>query len=227
MLIAALPDGPINSWNRESFLFDGPDGKPTVYKMMDTVRQNLILGNYGTLASVDSDDGTCYWSVERNVMLYGSVGMKGWQQGHDVGYSGNVQVLAHGGPGDDQWAQAAGSGYGSGLNSAMLGHGYNYTDNFVIIPAFVNPGGCCQRDWIGTEGFCWANQSNAINGLARVANNTVYYGDTNITECGLLLDEFLATPGATDRGTVAHHWDKDSVALAGLALAAARAALAN
>ena len=174
--------GPINSWNRESYLFDGQDGKPTVYKMMDTVRQNLILGNYGTLASVDTDDGTCYWSVEKNFMLYGSVGMKGWQQGHDVSYSGNVQILAHGGPGDDMWAQAAGSGYGSGLNSAMLGHGYNYTDNFVVIPAFVNPSGCCHRDWIGTEGFCWANQSSADNGLARVANNTVYYGDRNITE---------------------------------------------
>ncbi len=38
--------GPFNSWNRQVYWWDGPDGKPTHWKQNDTISYNFILANY-------------------------------------------------------------------------------------------------------------------------------------------------------------------------------------
>jgi hypothetical protein len=38
--------GPFNSWNRQVYWWDGPDGQPTHWKQNDTISYNFILANY-------------------------------------------------------------------------------------------------------------------------------------------------------------------------------------
>ena len=186
--------GPVNLWNRNPYLFDrvgGAPGELTVYKANDTVRRNLVIGNYATLSCVDSDDGTCYLDVVGNVLLSGQIGMKGWQQGHDVAWRDNLVAWPRG-----PWPQMAQSGYGSPLNSVLEGHEYIFTGNTAVLSQF----GAIPRDYVGTQGMCLPNAT----GRAVTANNTVFWDlrDTNATECGLKVEAYQAEYGG-DPGTVA------------------------
>eukprot|EP01116_Phalansterium_solitarium_P015500 TRINITY_DN3430_c0_g1_i14.p1 TRINITY_DN3430_c0_g1~~TRINITY_DN3430_c0_g1_i14.p1 ORF type:complete len:713 (-),score=258.61 TRINITY_DN3430_c0_g1_i14:400-2538(-) len=53
--------GPFNSWDRDPYIFDGPDGQPTVVKQMDHIRSNFVIANYNSLGAVDNDDGSSYY----------------------------------------------------------------------------------------------------------------------------------------------------------------------
>ena len=160
-------------------------------------------GNYNTLSCVDTDDGSCYFDVVGNVLMGGQIGMKGWQQGHDVAFRDNLHTWPQG-----PWPQMAQSGYGGPLNSVLEGHEYVYTGNTCVLSFF----GAIPRAWIGTEGMCFPNAT----GRAVTANNTLFWDsrDTNVTECGewtsqMLLATFQRDYGG-DPGTVAAPYNATS-----------------
>ena len=168
----------------------GVAGELTAYKANDTISRNLIIGNYNTLSCVDSDDGSCYQDVVGNVLIAGQIGMKGWQQGHDVAFRNNLQAWPRG-----PWPQMAQSGYGGPLNTVLEGHEYIYTGNTAVLSQF----GAIPRSYIGTEGACFPNAT----GRAISHSNTIYWDarDKNVTECGMKLEDYQRVFGG-DPGSV-------------------------
>ena len=63
--------GPINSWDRQPFVTTVRNGLPSALMAWREVRNNLIVANYGGSKEVDNDDGSLFWRVHNNVMVYG------------------------------------------------------------------------------------------------------------------------------------------------------------
>lgn len=54
--------GPFNSWNRQVYLVDGPDGKATTQKLNDTISFNVLWANYHSRCVTLS---LCRWAALR------------------------------------------------------------------------------------------------------------------------------------------------------------------
>merc|ERR1719266_521512 len=63
--------GPINSWDRQPFLTTVRDGTPSTVMAFRHVWRNLIIANYGGSKEVDNDDGSLFWKIWSNFMVYG------------------------------------------------------------------------------------------------------------------------------------------------------------
>lgn len=55
--------GPFNSWDRDPYIFDLPDGTTSTVKMFEEFRNNFIIANYNSLGALDNDDGSAYYWV--------------------------------------------------------------------------------------------------------------------------------------------------------------------
>ena len=51
-------EGPFNSWDRQVFVTDVKDGKPSVDKAYDEIRANFFIGNWYGQEAIDNDDGS-------------------------------------------------------------------------------------------------------------------------------------------------------------------------
>ncbi len=64
--------GPINSWDRQPFVTNVRDGATPSAKMAwRHVTGNLVVANYGGSKEVDNDDGSLFWRITGNVMVFG------------------------------------------------------------------------------------------------------------------------------------------------------------
>jgi len=72
--------GPFNSWNRQVYWWDGPDGQPTHWKANDTISYNFILANYHSSMAIDNDDGSAFYDTHHNVL---------WSASSAAAYGGN------------------------------------------------------------------------------------------------------------------------------------------
>jgi len=63
--------GPINSWDRQPFLTTVRDGTPSTVMAFRHVWRNIIIANYGGSKEVDNDDGSLFWKIWSNFMVYG------------------------------------------------------------------------------------------------------------------------------------------------------------
>jgi hypothetical protein len=46
-----------NSWDRQVYVFDLPDGSSAVRKLWDSIYGNFIFANYHSSMAIDNDDG--------------------------------------------------------------------------------------------------------------------------------------------------------------------------
>lgn len=161
--------GPFNSWDRDPYIFDGPDGQPTVIKRMDEIRNNFVIANYNSLGAVDNDDGSCYYNTHDNFFVYGGGGLKADFEGHDNWWSNNavlwVGLGLHNGYGGV--VGTPGEGY-------VQGHQPRFWNNQVVLNSDGN----------------YAMPVCSGVGATFMWNNQVYSPTGNITECGMSLSKW-------------------------------------
>jgi len=83
----------INSWDRMPYIHDlGPGGKakPTVIPLTRREHHNFILGTYSTQEAFDTDDGSSYYAMYENFLVYGSNGLKSDFGGHTHSSIGDI-----------------------------------------------------------------------------------------------------------------------------------------
>lgn len=94
--------GPINSWDRNSYVtLDPTTGKPRVNYSETSIHHNLIvaggMNGKGGEFPIDHDDGSASYFDHHNVLCFGPA--KQWQ-GHSKRFENNLQIFANNGAGD-------------------------------------------------------------------------------------------------------------------------------
>ncbi len=180
--------GPFNSWNRQVYWWDGPDGQPTHWKANDTISYNFILANYHSSMAIDNDDGSAFYDTHHNVLwsassaaAYGGNSLKSDFGGHANFHHHNLDLF---------WSQ------GFGICQQLPGFEDGYYSNWLYLAKDGNYGG---------------GQNCTVPGGTIVHDNTVWSPTGAVTECGKSLAAYQAAGG--DPGTVASPYPDDSVVL--------------
>eukprot|EP01047_Picozoa_sp_COSAG01_P044279 COSAG01_NODE_3990_length_5458_cov_2.452323_3_plen_149_part_00 len=73
----------------------GPGGKskPTVIPLTRREHHNFILGTYSTQEAFDTDDGSSYYAMSSNFLVYGSNGLKSDFGGHTHSSIGDIYAV--------------------------------------------------------------------------------------------------------------------------------------
>jgi len=105
--------GPINSWDRQPYVTLVFDGTPSARMLPRNISHNMLVGNYGGgNGCVDNDDGSLWFNIHDNFLVYG-------HQKFKVGAIRNMNnVMAYvtdfagswSGPGTEFWAPNGMSG---------------------------------------------------------------------------------------------------------------------
>ena len=97
--------GPFNSWDRQVYLFYTRNNNttPTLIKDFDLIYLNFMIGNYDTQDVIDNDDGSSYYKVFNNFLLYGPNGQKSDSGGHDNWAYNNIYGYIYVHSGWDWW----------------------------------------------------------------------------------------------------------------------------
>ena len=107
----------INSWDRMPYIHDGgssdggvgvgggggvarasgapASGKPTIIPLRRREHHNFILGTYSTQEAFDTDDGSSYYSMYGNFLVYGANGLKSDFGGHDHSSVNDIYAYVH------------------------------------------------------------------------------------------------------------------------------------
>ena len=90
--------GPFNSWDRQLFVVQSPDdhGQPSMLPLTSVLRNNLIIANYHSTLGIDHDDGSGWYKVVSNFVVYGSTGAKQDFGAHDLFHSNNIYAYIRG-----------------------------------------------------------------------------------------------------------------------------------
>ena len=181
--------GPFNSWDRVPYVFDGDDGKPTVFKKNDTIAYNWILANYHSSMAIDNDDGSAFYDTHDNVFIaapsgaaYGGNSLKSDFGGHSNFHHNNLDLF---------WTQ------GFGICPQVDGYADGYYDNYLYL---------MQDGDYGRGQACKGQPGETI-----VSGNTVWSPTGKVTECKMSLKDYQKQGG--DPGTTAAPHPEDSVVL--------------
>ena len=206
--------GPWNSWNRVPYITDerhGP-GKPSIIPKDIHIHQNLLLGNYNAICSIDTDDGSSYIQVYDNVLAYASAGLKSDFGGHAEAYSNNL--LAY-----------VGQCIMDGMETDhSVGHEIGFGDRFV------NNTCVYRNNLTGYQSDCFTSPQQPPTGRGwDVHDNQVYSQNGSTTVClcapppgqrgadaacnvSMPLEEWVAR--GHDRGSTTSRWPSDEELLA-------------
>ena len=91
---------PFNSWDRQVYITKVLNGSSSVVKQYDYIIQNFVIGNYESRWCIDTDDGSSYYEVHDNFLVYAQSGMKNYDSGHDVHHYSNIYGYIEGGSND-------------------------------------------------------------------------------------------------------------------------------
>lgn len=179
--------GPINTWDRQVYITKVNDGvTPSFIKAYDHIYQNFLVANYDGLWAVDDDDGSSYYLIYNNFLVYANGGLKNNFGGHNVRHYNNIYGYVQ------SFCLAASAA--SGKNEQYPGYIDQYSGNDCTINSPQVDG-----DW----GKIACNTS--VSAWPILGNNTIYLtNQTNVDKvglCGLTEMEFQ-NKYKTDLGTV-------------------------
>ncbi|KAJ9469344.1 hypothetical protein DIPPA_01757 [Diplonema papillatum] len=81
-----------NSWDRQPFLTTVLNGTKTLQAQYNYIHHNFIIGNDGAVNTVDNDDGSSWYEIYQNFLVYG--GHKSDFGGHDKVSHDNINAMA-------------------------------------------------------------------------------------------------------------------------------------
>ena len=154
--------GPINSWDRQPFITTVRDGTPSALMAWRRVEANLVVANYGGSKEVDNDDGSLYWRVTRNVMVYG------WGQKFKCGgieSFGNLKAYIELGGKFD-----AGCLLQASTSAPTYAPNLWHDDTMIVLQ---KKGDFAYRQ-------CWGKDGRQDYDKTRVYNNTIYVPNQNV-----------------------------------------------
>ena len=84
--------GPFNSWDRQPYLTDlgSEDGSASLFPAESFLINNFFINNYHSTWPIDHDDGSCYYTDQLNVLMYG--GYKNYL-GHSKTVTNNLYIF--------------------------------------------------------------------------------------------------------------------------------------
>lgn len=83
--------GPFNSWDRQLFLFRTHEtARPTYVPLPSIILRNMFIANYRSTMAIDHDDGSGWYIIDSNVVVYGTTGAKQDFGGHDLNHTNNL-----------------------------------------------------------------------------------------------------------------------------------------
>eukprot|EP01084_Bolivina_argentea_P030674 56800_1 len=150
--------GPFNSWDRQVYVTKVRNGSPSTTKQYDYITQNFMIGNYNTGWTIDNDDGSSYYKIFNNFLIYAGHAMKSGHGGHDILHYGNIDAY-HSTCMDNE-------------DDQLVGHINGYYNNSCIIAG--QP-----KEYVGFK--C----GNAQNVWPQLGDNSVYIDATNTSVTGL------------------------------------------
>ena len=65
-------------------------------KAFDHIVGNFMIANYQSRWAIDNDDGSCWYNVTRNFLVYAHSGLKSYYGGHDIIHSNNIHAYITG-----------------------------------------------------------------------------------------------------------------------------------
>ena len=133
--------GPINTWDRQAFFTDVPE-PPGFSPVQTLIQSNFIFANYGAAQGVDNDDGSSYYTIDRNV-FFDADGFKMDYGGHGSSFTNNLVVTKpH-------------RGACMGLGGFEAGHGDAYINNTCALLG----GNASAADKVGSISQCAAAEN--------------------------------------------------------------------
>ena len=195
--------GPFNSWDRQVYVTKVRDGTASTVKAWDHIAQNMIIANYQSRWAIDNDDGSCWYNVTRNFLVYAESGLKSYDGGHDIQHVENVHAYITGDSNNDEKTNACVYDNADQLE----GHWDVYVNNTCVI------------NQVKPETYANFHCGDAQSTWPILGNNTVYIQGGDVTEtgaCGLSEDAFQKKYGV-DQGTVILPGPPDNAAIIALA----------
>jgi len=81
--------GPINSWDRQPYLTSVRTGRPSLVPENRYINRNFIVSNYHGFKGVDNDDGSSWYQISYNFMVFGWMHKSNFD-GHSKATFGNI-----------------------------------------------------------------------------------------------------------------------------------------
>ncbi|KAJ9459773.1 hypothetical protein DIPPA_11417 [Diplonema papillatum] len=81
-----------NSWDRQPFLTTILNGTKSLIPQYNYIHHNFLIGNGGAVNTVDNDDGSAWYEIYSNFLVYG--GHKSDFSGHDKISHDNINAMA-------------------------------------------------------------------------------------------------------------------------------------
>ena len=150
--------GPINTWDRQPFLWDAT-GQYGFNTPPHIVSKNFLVANYGASQGIDNDDGSSFYHITDNIML--GEGLKADYGGHDSVFSDNLVIVS---PYDGQNC--------INVNFFKVGHQHKFIDNVCAVLS------CSRRDCDDLIGYTY-DSCRHIETFPLLANNTYYTKNGN------------------------------------------------
>ena len=82
--------GPFNSWDRVPYITTFRNGTPSIVPDYNRIYNNFVIANYYPDQGIDTDDGSSFYKVSENVIVYGEYGHKADFGAHDLQSEGNL-----------------------------------------------------------------------------------------------------------------------------------------
>eukprot|EP01083_Nonionella_stella_P085976 238584_1 len=88
--------GPFNSWDRQPYSTKVADGvTPSTVAGYNEIYLNFMVSNYGATYQVDNDDGSLWYNVHDNLLVYGETAFKSNIGGHDIHHWNNIYAYVN------------------------------------------------------------------------------------------------------------------------------------
>eukprot|EP01083_Nonionella_stella_P019641 54547_1 len=177
--------GPFNSWDRQVYVTKVRNGTASTIKAFDHIVSNFMIANYQSRWAVDNDDGSSFYNVSGNFLVYAESGLKSYFGAHDIIHTNNIHAYISGADYDNNACV-----YDNG--DQLIGHWDRYYNNTCII----------NRE--KPSQYAWFHCDDAVDVWPILGNNTVFIqgNDTSSTgACGLNEKEFQIKYNV-DQGTV-------------------------
>ena len=195
--------GPINSWDRNLYLWNVNNSEMVVTKRTDLIYQNFVLANYGSMWAIDNDDGSNNFHSYNNFLIYANDGLKSNAGGYNNVHNNNIY--------------AYNQQYCWNIHTAPDQNHLNYYyNNTCIVDQNVSQiTNETMYKYIYNE-YC--NQYNPSQIGIRTFNNSIYIAganEYNIGMCGNITEEQLKTVWGLENDTnVYGYWPNDESIIA-------------
>ena len=155
-----------------------------------------MIGNYHSQDVVDNDDGSCYYEITRNLLVYSPNGQKADSGGHDIASFGNIYAFIAVHSGWDWWGPTCFHDF----TTQRVGHNNFYFNNTCILSngTAVNGDGrpavrVGYAKWMGCDDGGIAFNASDLESWTVIHDNRIYVEGQQLGLCNMTITDFQKT----------------------------------